>query len=230
MTLLDLCEPLFQYICTLNREARSGGRRDYAAVRSDIKREFEEMTKKAATDVKMASQLKKIELPLIFFVDSMICQSKLHFAALWNQNRLAKERSELAGDDKFFVLLEETLHDHTDDASDRLAIFYLCLWLGFAGPYDRKPDRLLGYVQEILPRIGHVMDRDSKARICADAYKLVDTRSFIEPPSRRIVLMAVLFAFFSLSVLVVYCSLYLSASETVLDSLSQIETNGLLRP
>ena len=36
----------------------------------------------------------------------MISESSLPFAAQWNQNRLAYERNELAGDEKFFDLLE----------------------------------------------------------------------------------------------------------------------------
>ena len=36
-------------------------------------------------------------------------ESTLPFAAQWNQNRLAYERNELAGDEKFFDLLEETI-------------------------------------------------------------------------------------------------------------------------
>src|SRR5262245_44956105 len=120
MTLLELTEPLFQYICRLNRVARksgagpSGGETalltkgggglprgvslDYAVVRGDIKGLLEDMQQKSAKDFRLNSQREKIELPLLFFVDSLISESGLRFAAQWNQDRLAYSRNELAGD------------------------------------------------------------------------------------------------------------------------------------
>ena len=40
MTLLELCEPLFQYMCRLNRLARSGSALEMDQVRNDIKKIF----------------------------------------------------------------------------------------------------------------------------------------------------------------------------------------------
>jgi type VI secretion system protein ImpK len=220
MTLLQLCEPLFQYVCTLNREARSGSRRDYVAVRADVKRLIEEQAQVASRDVRLAGQAKKVELPLVFFVDSMICQSQSPAAAQWSLNRLAKEKyNELAGDDRFFVLLRETLEDHTEDASERLAVFYQCLWLGFTGPYDRKPDKLRECVDEIRPRIGAYMDSDPKRRICEEAYRGVDRRPLDDPRSNRLAILGILFAFLCIAVMVVYYALYMNASQSVRQSL-----------
>src|SRR5437762_1337760 len=159
MTLLQLTEPLFQYICRLNRVARRGAggkpagdttfisltraaaasaspalparaaNLDYSVARSEIKALLEDIMPKAATDLRLTQQARKIELPLVFFVDSMISESKLSFAGEWNQNRLAYDRQELAGDEKFFDLLEETLKDNSEDAAERLAVFYVCIGL-----------------------------------------------------------------------------------------------------
>lgn len=223
MTLLDLCEPLFQYICTLSREARGGGRRGFNDVRADVKRLLDELKQKAGSNVQLAAQAAKIEKPLIFFVDSMIAQSTLSYAMQWNQNRIAaKEHNELAGDDKFFVLLDETLRDHSEAASERLSVFYVCIWLGFTGPYDRNPEKLRGYCDEIRPRIGHLVDRDPAARLSDDAYKLVDARILYTPARDRIIFMVVLFVFLSLSVLVVYCGMYYKASNVLRDAITTI--------
>src|SRR3954469_7592382 len=147
-TLLQLAEPIFQYMCRLNRLARRsttqkanpadtsfialsresaqtaaplvparGANLDYTVARSEIKAIFEDMAAKAAAEVPLSQQYRKVELPLMFFVDSMISESKLSFASEWNQNRLAFERQELTGDDKFFDLLEEAQKDPSDDAS-----------------------------------------------------------------------------------------------------------------
>ena len=141
MTILQLTEPLFQHVCRLNRFARRAGAAkpssgdttylslkpespaaaasaaaktaslDYTVARSEIKALFEDMMTKASSDMRLSQQARKVELPLIFFVDSMISESSLPFAAQWNQNRLAYDRQELAGDEKFFDLLDETLKE-----------------------------------------------------------------------------------------------------------------------
>ncbi len=137
MTLLELTEPLFQYVCRLNRVARKSGiaptgettfltkgstlprgvSLDYGVVRNEIKAIFEDLRQKSAKDFRLSSQFNKIELALIFFVDALISESALRFAAQWNQNRLGYERNELAGDEKFFDLLEEDLKDPSEEAS-----------------------------------------------------------------------------------------------------------------
>src|SRR6266496_4851355 len=162
MTLLELTEPIFQYVCRLNRLARKSvgtstgetafltkgpgsglgaavaprlASLDYAVVRSEVKAMFEDYLQKSSSDIRLSVQAKKVELPLLFFIDSMISDSALPFAAQWNQNRLAYERNELAGDEKFFDLLDETLKDSSEDAAERLAVFYVCIGLGFTGIY-----------------------------------------------------------------------------------------------
>jgi type VI secretion system protein ImpK len=133
MTLLELCEPLFQYVSRLSRLSRMGQSMEMGQVRSDIKRIFEEMKASTSSAAELISQYEKVELPLIFFVDFMIKESRLSFAAEWME--LGRERNELAGDEKFFDLLDADLADPSDAATQRLVIFYTCLGLGFTGIY-----------------------------------------------------------------------------------------------
>ena len=133
MTLLELCEPLFQYVCRLNRLARSSNTLEMDQVRNEIKKIFEAMNTEALNNAALTSQFEKIELPLLFFVDFMIKESKLTFAYDWYE--LGRERNELAGDEKFFDLLDENLADTSDAATERLVIFYTCIGLGFTGVY-----------------------------------------------------------------------------------------------
>jgi type VI protein secretion system component VasF len=228
MTLLELTEPLFQYICRLNRVARKAGQAptgettflskgaaatrgvslDYAVVRSEIKAIFEDMQLKAGKDFRLGSQVKKMELPLVFFVDSLISESSLRFAAQWNQNRLAYERNELAGDEKFFDLLEEDLKDSSEEAAERLAVFYTCIGLGFSGIYFRQPEFLRKTMFSIAPRIRRYIDADEAAKICADAYENVDTRDLTEPPSRTVVVIGLIFLCLTVASLISYVVLY----------------------
>src|SRR5690349_20375456 len=108
MKLLDLCEPLFQYICRLNRSARKGGNYELSQVQSEIKGYLAE-AKSKATGANLTDQFEKIELSLMFYCDFMIKESALPWARDWKE--LAFERHEMAGDEKFFDLLEETLKD-----------------------------------------------------------------------------------------------------------------------
>jgi type VI protein secretion system component VasF len=250
MTLLQLTEPLFQWICRLNRIARRGtgpkgdttfvalsreaaataapavatrgSPLDYSVARSEIKALFEDMMSKAATDLRLSQQARKIELPLIFFVDSMISESKLPFAGEWNQNRLAYDRQELAGDEKFFDLLEETLKDRSDDASEQLAVFYICLGLGFTGIYFKQPEFLRKTMLSIAPRIRNLIENDQNARICPEAYEGADTRNLVEPPSSRMVIVGMTFAGFTLAVLISYLVMYREASKNLNNSIEEV--------
>jgi len=258
MTLLQLTEPLFQYICRLNRIGRRGAapkpsgdttvvplaranapasgasekpsaaargaNLDYVVARSEIKALFEDMMSKAASDARLSQQARKIELPLIFFVDSMISESSLPFAAEWNQNRLAYDRQELAGDEKFFDLLDEALkeRDTDENAAERLAVFYICIGLGFTGIYLKQPELLRKTMLGIAPRIRHLVENDQSARICPETYDGVDTRNLVQPPSSRMFLVGLVFACFTLAVLISYFVMYRQASKNLNNSIEEV--------
>ncbi|MDT8302282.1 MAG: DotU family type IV/VI secretion system protein [Sedimentisphaerales bacterium] len=185
MTLLELCEPLFQYMCRLNRLARSGSALEMDLVRNDIKKIFEAMRAESLNIAELISQYEKIELPLLFFVDFTIKESKLKFAYDWYE--LGRERNELAGDEKFFDLLDENLEDTSGAATERLVIFYTCIGLGFTGVYTGQPESIKRLMSKISARISGMIDADEKSYICPEAYENVDARDFVEPPSTRLV-------------------------------------------
>ena len=186
MTLLEICEPLFLYVCRLNRSARVGRSPEISQAREEVKELFDEMKSKSSSDVRLLEQYEKIELPLIFFVDSMIEESDLGFASEWGNNRLAKEKNELAGDDRFFELMEDTLVDTSEAATERLSVFYTCLGLGFTGAYFGDHEYLRKRMMEMSARIRKMMDTDENARICPEAYQNLDTRDLVEPPGKKL--------------------------------------------
>jgi type VI secretion system protein ImpK len=251
MTLLETTEPIFQYVCRLNRVGRKSGAPasgdtaflakgaaaapaagaaaaahapslDYAVVRADIKGLFEEMQSKSAKDFSLASQVQKIELPMMFFVDSLISESQLSFANQWNQNRLAYEKNELAGDEKFFDLLDETLKDPGEEASERLAVFYSCIGLGFSGIYFKQPELLRKNMLTIAPRIKRSIDVDEAARMCPDAYEAVDTRDLTEPPGRGVFIISIIFICLAAAALISYLWLYHSSFNDLNSAFSAI--------
>ncbi|MFN0131656.1 MAG: DotU family type IV/VI secretion system protein [Phycisphaerales bacterium] len=184
MTLLELCEPLFQYVCRLNRLARKGASIEPEEVRSQVRQMLTTMRTKANAVPGLGPQFEKVELPLIFFVDFMIRDSALPFARRWHD--LAQERNELAGDEKFFDLLEETLAERSDAATDRLSVFYTCMGLGFTGWFQGQPEFLRKKMKEIAGRLRARGDQDMAGKLCPDAYENVNTSDLIQPPGRSL--------------------------------------------
>ena len=211
MKLLELYEDLFQYICRLNRAAKTPAHPEYARVRSEVKDLLAQAVRNAASDVRLLNQAKSLELPMIFFVDYLVCSSRLKFATQWAENRLAKERNELAGDERFFDLLEADLKDTSEEAAERLAVYYVCLGLGFMGMYQTQPEQIRRYMEQIFPRVRQWIDADPSTKISEEAYKYTDTRVLTEPPGNKIILVAIAFVFVSLSVLAIYYALYAKA-------------------
>jgi type VI protein secretion system component VasF len=228
MTVLELCEPLFTKVCLLNRlGAGGGGFLSADHLRLEIGQLFDEMRKSADADPALRVQWQKLELPLIFFVDSMISESSLPLAATWNRNRLAYERKELAGDEKFFDLLDETLADPSDEASQRLLVYYTCIGLGFTGWYAGQPEYLRGKMLDISQRIRAAMETDKTARICPEAYLNVDTRDLVQPPTSKLGGIAVIFAGLCLIVIIVEVYLFHAASLSLTDSLNAISSQEI---
>src|SRR5436190_10752497 len=168
---LEAYEDLFQYLCRLNRAAKADAHPDYGRVRSEVKTLLEDVKRNTSSDVYLSNQIRRLELPVTFFVDNVICTSRLKFASQWADNRLAKERNELAGDEQFFNFLEQDLTDTSEEAVERLAVFYSCLGLGFLGMYQTQPEQIRRYQEQIFPRIRQWIDNDPHAKITEEAYK-----------------------------------------------------------
>ena len=220
MTLLELCEPLFQYVCRLRRSARMGSTTGMDEVRSDIVNIFSEMTASASSDHRLFTQYERIELPLVFFTDFMIKESNLPFAYDWVE--LGRERNELAGDEKFFDLLDAELADPSESATERLAVFYTCLGLGFTGIYTGQPDSTQRLISQISARISGLMDADKKSYICPDAYENVDTRDFVEPPGAKLIGIGITLAALIIIWAVAYCFLFKWTSDDLAESIDTI--------
>jgi len=226
MTILEVCEPLFKKVCLLNRLGRKGGgTSDYDRLRLEIEEMFKEMERVAGNEPFLRSQWQKLEFPLIFFVDSMIAESGLPVAAQWHQHRLAYDRKELAGDEKFFDFLDENLNDPSDEATERLLVFYTCIGLGFTGWYATQPEYLRGKMLDISQRIRSAMETNRTVRLCPEAYEHLDTRNLVEPPMLGGI--AIIFVGLCLIVLAVEIYLFRDASLSLTDSLTAISSQEI---
>ncbi len=218
MTLVEICEPLFQYVCRLNRMGRKGGRVDYGIVRSELKGVFGEMKAKAEATPGMTGPYNDVEPVLVFFTDSMILNAKLPPG--WKP--LSHERGELGFEEKFWDLLEDTLRDMSESATQRLAVFYTCIGLGFTGLYTGQPDYIRRKMLEISARMRSQIDADQSARLCPDAYENVDKRNLTMPAARSVTGL-VIAALVMLAFLIVgYVQLFRSAGNQLGASLDAI--------
>ena len=227
MKLVSLCEPLFQYICRLNRSAAKGCTLPLERVRADIQRLFEEIRQEASSRPDLAAQYEKVKLPLVFFVDSLIRESDLSFRMDWIP--MACDFNELAGDEKFFELLEVELSDASDGAAERLAVYYVCLGLGFTGLYTGQPDVINRLTSRISGRISRFMDADARSRICPQAYDHTDSRDFTEPPGTKLVGIGIALVGLLIVWFVAYFLLFYSVSNRITGHLETI-TNRSASP
>ena len=200
MQLTELCEPLFQYVCLLNRSARKGAVYRQEQVRAEVKKILGEMRAGARVDGRLVRPYERIEPALIFFVDSMIREGRFVWSPEWVD--LAKDYGLEDGDEKFFDQLDEVLKDTSREAMEILPIFYTCLGLGFVGWYAERPELIRKRMMEISAKIRGVTDSMHASRIVPEAYQNVNTANLIETPGKSlggiglvlIGLMAVLFA------------------------------------
>jgi type VI protein secretion system component VasF len=114
-----------------------------------------------------------------------------------------------------------------EDVAERLAIFYICLGLGFCGIYFKQPEYLRGLMQRLLPRIKNYLGEDPGSRLCPEAYEKVDTRNLVEPPGTRMVLVLILFLAFTVAVGVTYWFLYSTAKRELVRTFQVIKTNEI---
>lgn len=228
MTLPELCEPLFQYVCRLNRMGRKNAPLTHASVRAEIVGIFEDMRTAAAREPGLSAKFQSVELPLIFFVDAVIADAGLSISNQWNKDRLAYQRNELAGDEKFFDLLDETMAEKGVEADERLAIFYTCLGLGFQGWYAGQPEYLRKKMLDLGKRIpARFIDTQHTARVCPEAYQHVDARDLVEAPGLKVATMAIFFGGLFFVALAVNIYLFHTASTGLAESLKTILSHDI---
>ena len=106
---------LLQYVCRLNRLGRKGGRADFGVVRSEIKAIFTEMRAKADATPGMVGPYNEIELVLMFFVDSMILNTKIGSCALTILDKPSGQRDVLKTQHRalFEILTDDRGHGVT---------------------------------------------------------------------------------------------------------------------
>lgn len=228
MTPVELCEPLFQYVCRLNRSARKGASIAQGTVRAELQALFSQLRDKAQQTPGLGDQYERVRLPLIYFCDFMIKESSLPFAKKWQE--MAFEEEKFAGDEDFFEILEQTLADQSAQATERLGVFYTCVGLGMAGIYVRQPEKLRSYMNEMWARLRPRFGTEEGSRLCPEAYEIVDTRVLWPKTARGIGFILVSLVALIVGVLGANFYLYHASSRSLVRSLDSIVGTGAPAP
>lgn len=183
--LLELCEPLFAYVCTLNRGGRSGAILTPERVRGELEALFDRLRSEAAGKHGLSTQFKSIEEPLHGFVDSMIQRSSLPFARAWKPMAWDLKDADRAFEDTFYVHMERALQERGPEADERIAVFYTCLCLGFRGdPAKRTPEFLTAQMDRMQPALKRYQQtrwEGDSSKLCGEAYDHTDSRKLWQP-------------------------------------------------
>ena len=188
MKALLLYDPLLQYLCQVNRLARSGAPLSYGDVRGKIMGLLSAIDQKAGEDMALQEHVRHLKTPVNYFVDDVIAQNpRLSFAKRWNTERLGFAKDGLAGDEAFFTnhLDKELQQPPSKQVAERLLVYYVCLGLGFQGYFFNEPDRLRNYVRRISTAIRPWLVDDHVEKLMPQAYQYTDTRDFVRPPELR---------------------------------------------
>jgi type VI protein secretion system component VasF len=227
--LLEICEPLFQYTCRLKRSARAGNAPDAQRIRGEVLGLLSEMqSQAAAADPETQAAWKQIELPLIFFVDFMVKEADPKLARTWKD--IAHDRNEMAGEDKFFELLEQTLQDSSGAATQQLAVYYTAIGLGFTGIYLDQPEYLHRLMDQCGARLRGQMDANYVGPLIRDNELHVDESNLIEPPAKSLIGWAIALVGLILVLLVSNAYLYRTGTQRLAASLDQIEQTAPVEP
>ncbi|CAN5806243.1 hypothetical protein BH11PLA1_BH11PLA1_17770 [soil metagenome] len=225
MALVDLCEPFFQYVCSLNRLGREGGNVSQGEVEAQLETLLADVKTKAKTNPATAAAWdEKVEWALIAFADFTVRESKLPYAGRWRG--LGPKRGNLVLDEQFFDLLTESLRETGDAAVQRLAVFYTVLGLGFTGMYAGQPDKisteLRGKMRELYARTGGNVVDGGGERICPQAYQNVDTRTLELSTGSWLAPLAIVFGVMVACLLVLNVVLYQQSKRDLAEQVGAI--------
>jgi|TARA_B110000495_G_C23036548_1_gene619298 type IV/VI secretion system ImpK/VasF family protein len=227
MNLIEICEPVWQYICKINRIARNQGSYDYQELKEEIQALIEQLNDKASQEALLSKQYEVIKMPILFFVDSMIVESGISCCQEWDENRLAYDFNELAGDESFFDTLEDALMDHSQGSEDVLAFYYVCLGLGFKGFYMHDEDFIRQKLEEVMPRIRNYLQSNEHSLITPEAYE-VNTSNFPTPIAPKIWGMLFIFIGVAAAVFITSIFLYFKATNDLAHSITTISAKEIV--
>jgi type VI protein secretion system component VasF len=215
----------------LNQQARLGLRLDVRRVQGELEDAFAGMRRQSSGGAGLAAEYERIELPLMFFVDNIICTSTMNIADDWE--RLAFKRNENNGDRDFFRKLDVAFDEGN---LEQLSVYYTCLGLGFRGEWtvdEGGPEKLRALMLKLedrLQRLDTFPEHLEQGRLTGDAYKNVRKDMLTTPPVEPItkIVIALVGVIIVLGIMNAY--VYKSESDLLVKKLQQAASADAPRP
>lgn len=157
-TVLELVNPILLKVCNYYTFRKYGYEVKYENVVEEIHSLFSDIKRKTQENELLNNEYKKIEKPLVFFVDYILKESDFSFSQ--DYQIMARLYNELSGDDKFFDLLEQALKDPNCD-DQIIEVYYLMLGLGFDGAYKRDPKEVIKIMYDCSDRLNNHIKTNS---------------------------------------------------------------------
>lgn len=227
MKLSLLFEPVLNYITFLRSDAATTAGKEISQVRREIFTLTTDIENKAKTaNMKTNDLYRKMELPLIFFIDYMIATSELSIADEWDKNRLACGRSIMTGDKKFFDIFEEIYSKNDPQYDECLDMFYLFLALGFRGYYENNPEKIESIMYRISNRVPEIQLKQASHTLCEKNYERTCSKNLIgkEYLSFKMI-MGILLGFFLIAYVINFFLFY-KTSSPLLSEFKGIQDNA----
>jgi hypothetical protein len=227
--LLELTEPIMQWLCRVNRLVRRGAALDFAQARGEVRSLLADARSRATREAGVLPAFEMIEPVLIVFVDAHVRSMRPGFAALWKP--LATERGVVASAGMLEALIEQTLAQGAENLQEqRLALLGQMLAMGMPGlnataaqsggvtPAQRTSQLLA----QITARVGEMAQVDRTVKVCPEAYEGVDSRVLTQPPARSLMKIGIVLVGMLIVVAAAYFQLFARSSKELRATLSGI--------
>lgn len=226
MTLLELCEPLFQYVCRLRRAGVGGVGQslDASQVRTEIDELFAAMRTKADAN-RLTEDFAQAELPLMCFVDDAARGSGLPMASRWKS--LVAERGAEDGIATFNQQLDAALAESGEAAAGRVAVFLNCMALGFGSAGGEPPADVVARMSQCAARVG----AGPQALVLSpEAEEHVNTKDLTTRSTPRLMLTGISLAGGLLAIYAANVASYRAAARQVRDDLQSLNSMATTAP
>ena len=141
--ILEIVTPVLSRICDYYISEQNGYELRYEEFSAEISRLLNDARRLSEKNEALKADFRKIEFPLIFFIDYTVKESGFSFSR--DYVPMAHSYNELSGDDKFFDLFDEAIR--VEKNPDILTLYYIMLGLGFDGAYRREPAEVIRRMQ-----------------------------------------------------------------------------------
>lgn len=230
MTLIEHSEPIFQFVCRLERIARSEGALDATlslnSLKRDVDRLFRRFDYEAIHDDDFEGDVEQWKQLLRHFVDTLIARSGLSLSDEWKREFLAAEHDQ-TGD--FFRALEIALGRNDLEAKHQLQVFHTCIGLGYAS--DTKNESQLDAIHLLEERVEQIAPTAELNRLSPNAYEHTNDQNYMDRPLPKLVFFGMLLLCLLGIVFFLIFESYTSASQELVNAVdSVLEEQGTTQP